>query len=487
MPRGGPGRRASRPWHADCFPSGQDQATAPRDPAGRPHAPAQREPAHRRAARPRPPLGLVDVADPAAGRGASAANGPCGKERTWPRSPPAGPRSRERAARNAGRRGAGRGVATRGGRRPRRRAPRRGRARRPRPRRHQPGRRREQPARQPEERVGPEPRRQQRHRGLRHPDERQPRPDRAVQGQDERQVLPRRRLPARLLRRRGRPAGRDPRAVRDPEPAGAAAQRGHRARRRRQLGRHGLLGGAGQRGLGRLRRQARAHRRHLRREPRPVRRPRRRAGRRHPAPDLRHHLAGLQHLGRQQPLRRLARRPGLQGQLQPPVRQPLRRHHGHDRAARLPVRLRLPGAPLARGQRLRRLLRRGRGRRPRRRGAARAQALPHRRPRRVLVGAAARQRRGGARRRGQPRLPQRQRGVLEDALGGRHRRLATPPTARWSATRRPTPTPRSTRSTRRPGPARGATRASARPPTAAARRTGSPARSSWSTTAASTG
>ena len=45
------------------------------------------------------------------------------------------------------------------------------------------------------------------------------------------------------------------------------------------------------------------------------------------------------------------------------------------------------------------------------------------RPRRVLVGRPARQRRGGARRRRPPRLLQRQRGVLEDALGEQHRRL----------------------------------------------------------------
>ena len=45
------------------------------------------------------------------------------------------------------------------------------------------------------------------------------------------------------------------------------------------------------------------------------------------------------------------------------------------------------------------------------------------RPRRVLVGRAARQRRGGPRRRREPRLLQRQRGVLEDALGAEHRRL----------------------------------------------------------------
>ena len=40
---------------------------------------------------------------------------------------------------------------------------------------------------------------------------------------------------------------------------------------------------------------------------------------------------------------------------------------------------------------------------------------------------AARQRRGGPRRRREPRLLQRQRGLLEDPLGAEHRRLAAPP------------------------------------------------------------
>ena len=73
-------------------------------------------------------------------------------------------------------------------------------------------------------------------------------------------------------------------------------------------------------------------------------------------------------------------------------------------------------------------------------------------------GHAARQRRGRPRRRRQPAVPQRQRGVLADPLRGLRRTAATRRTARWSATRRPGPTPRSTR--RRSGPAPGATRGS---------------------------
>ena len=126
----------------------------------------------------------------------------------------------------------------------------------------------------------------------------------------------------------------------------------------------------------------------------------------------------------------------------------------------------------------------GRRHRPARRRDPRAQDLPVGRPRRVLVGAAARQRRGRARRRRQPRVLQRQRGVLEDALGAEHRRhgdaVPHPRLLQGDARR----TRRSTRA--RSGPAPGATRASARRPTAAGPRTRSPARSSRSTACATT-
>ena len=86
-------------------------------------------------------------------------------------------------------------------------------------------------------------------------------------------------------------------------------------------------------------------------------------------------------------------------------------------------------------------------------------------------GHAARQRRGRPRRRGQPGVLQRQRGVLEDPLGAEHRRHRTRPTGRWSPTRRRTSTLRSTRRTRPPGRARGWIRGSARRRTADGRRT----------------
>ena len=57
-----------------------------------------------------------------------------------------------------------------------------------------------------------------------------------------------------------------------------------------------------------------------------------------------------------------------------------------------------------------------------RRAAAQPQGHHLQRARRVLVGAGARQHRGGARRRREPRLLQRQRGVLEDALAVEQRR-----------------------------------------------------------------
>ncbi len=96
-------------------------------------------------------------------------------------------------------------------------------------------------------------------------------------------------------------------------------------------------------------------------------------------PDLRHHVAGLQPVRRQLALRRPARRPGVRGQLRPAV------HDAHDRPGGLRVQRRVPDAPLAGAQRLRReLLQRG-GHGPARRGAAGAPHVPVRRPRRVLV------------------------------------------------------------------------------------------------------
>ena len=69
----------------------------------------------------------------------------------------------------------------------------------------------------------------------------------------------------------------------------------------------------------------------------------------------------------------------------------------------------------------------------------------------------------GAQRRRAPGVLQRQRSVLEDALGEQHLDAGAPPIGRWSPTRRRTPTPRSIPPARTSGPAPGATRASVPP------------------------
>ena len=76
---------------------------------------------------------------------------------------------------------------------------------------------------------------------------------------------------------------------------------------------------------------------------------------------------------------------------------------------------------------------------PTRRGAEllEHQDVPFGRPRRVLVRRPARERRGGARRRRQPRVLQRQRGLLEDPLGDRASTARARPTDARLATRRP--------------------------------------------------
>ena len=76
---------------------------------------------------------------------------------------------------------------------------------------------------------------------------------------------------------------------------------------------------------------------------------------------------------------------------------------------------------------------------------SRAQGVPVCRARRVLVGRAADQRRDGARRRRQPGVLQRQRGVLEDAVGEQHLGAGDAVPDARRPTRKRTRTPRSTR------------------------------------------
>ena len=85
---------------------------------------------------------------------------------------------------------------------------------------------------------------------------------------------------------------------------------------------------------------------------------------------------------------------------------------------------------------------------------AQPQDLPLLRPRRVLDGAAARERRGSPRRGREPGVLQRQRGVLEDPTGTQRRPLEHAQPDAGVPTRRRTTTPPSTRRTRRRGPAR---------------------------------
>ena len=154
-------------------------------------------------------------------------------------------------------------------------------------------------------------------------------------------------------------------------------------------------------------------------------------------PDVRHDLAGLQPVRRLQPLRRTGRRSRAQGQLQPTVHDPRHAHRG------LALQRRVPDGPLARAQRLRRQLLHRRRLRRTWRGDPRAQGLHVVGPRRVLVGRAAGQRRGRPRRRREPRVLQRQRGLLEDPLGAIRRWLghAVPDAGRLQGRRRATGAP----------------------------------------------
>ena len=255
---------------------------------------------------------------------------------------------------------------------------------------------------QPAERVGRQPGRATRRSRASPPTSASTGRDGPLQGRHRRQRLPHRHLPARLLRRQRRAEGRDGHAAR----RAAADPAGLPHRRRRPASSTAATGPCRPRGRSRPT-PSRAStspssyaRRHRRRQPHRLRRPRRREPLRRPLPDLGHDLAGLQQLRRQQPLRRRARPGrGLQGQLQPPV------HHARRRRRRTSLfDAEYPMVRWLEAQRLRRQLHHGRRHRPR---AAtlltEAQGVPVGRPRRVLVGRAARQRRGGARRRREPR------------------------------------------------------------------------------------
>ena len=205
--------------------------------------------------------------------------------------------------------------------------------------------------------------------GLRDRHERRPGPDDRLQGRHQRVVVPPRHLPDGLLRRRRRRRV----ATVTPDRAQQPTQLPHRCRdgpgRLRQLDPERVMGRAGHCSVGDLLREAGPHRRHRRREPRLLRGARRRRRVGHALPDLRHHVAGLQHLRRQQPLHRRTGRARLQGQLQPSV------HHARQRAGGLGVQRRVPDGALPRVQRVRRQLQLRRRHRPPGRRAARAQGV----------------------------------------------------------------------------------------------------------------
>ena len=118
-------------------------------------------------------------------------------------------------------------------------------------------------------------------------------------------------------------------------------------------------------------------------------------------PDVRHDLAGLQHLRRQQPLQGTGSAPAARptgGPTRSATTGPITVRAAHARGR--PLQRRVPDAAVARAQRLRHELHDRRRHRPLGRRAARAPGVHVGRPRRVLVGPAAGQRRGRPRRRG---------------------------------------------------------------------------------------
>ena len=131
-------------------------------------------------------------------------------------------------------------------------------------------------------------------------------------------------------------------------------------------------------------------------------------------------MAGVQRLRRQQPVHGWTGdepRTGVQGELQPAV------HDSRPDARGRVLQRRVPDGPVVGGERLRRVVHRRRRRR--RRAGEPVAAAPRvhvRGPRRVLVGESARHGRSRARRRREPRVLQRQPGLLEDPMGAEHRR-----------------------------------------------------------------
>ena len=233
--------------------------------------------------------------------------------------------------------------------------------------------------------------------------------------------LPPRHLPDGLLRRQRRPQGRDGPAVGEPAPDPARLPRTTRPTGLIDCGNWAESASwavSRRRRLGDLLRQARARGRDRRGQPHLLHRPRRRRRLRPAVPDRGHHLAGLQPVRRQQPLRRLAGRAGPTRSATT-ARSPPAARTPRTRSSTPSTRWSAGSSETATTSATSPASTRDRnGRRD-----PRARGVPLRRPRRVLVGRAARQRRGRPRRRGQPRVLQRQRDLLEDPLGEQHRRV----------------------------------------------------------------
>ena len=198
-----------------------------------------------------------------------------------------------------------------------------------------------------------------------------------------------------------------------------------RAVRLRQLDVVGLVGCARRRRVGHLSRQAGAGADTRRRQPHRVRRAQRRQPLRSAVPDVRHDVAGLQHLRRQQPLQR-ARRSGAPTRSATTGRSSAAAISGGGQASWLfnaeypMVRwLEANGYDVSYTT----------GVDTDRRGAELTEhkvflSVGHDE---YWSGAQRAQRRGGARRRRPPRVLQRQRSLLEDALGKQHRRRPSSP------------------------------------------------------------
>ena len=176
----------------------------------------------------------------------------------------------------------------------------------------QQGRLREHETRRPSLRLADRRCRRRIDPGVRHLDERQPRPDDQLQDQDAGQLVPHRHPSSRLLRWRRRPHDRlgHPSLGETPaDPAALPENRIDRSDRLRKLGRLRLVDRAGDRGVGPLHRPPRA-RRHRRTEPDLLRRARRLQPLRRRRQDLGLDLGGIQRLRRQQPLLVHGRLPG---------------------------------------------------------------------------------------------------------------------------------------------------------------------------------